>query len=88
MSFGSLVFMNVVFMTIVFMNVRGGSQWFRGGGLCVLGSVYYGRAAGVGVVCRCHGFKTGFKIAGVAVVEQVHSLCVDAFVRDSCGTWS
>jgi hypothetical protein len=30
----------------------------------------------MGVVCRCHGFKTGFKIACGAVVEQVHSLGV------------
>src|ERR1700730_6532405 len=55
-TFGSLVFtsavrMSVVFMCVVFMNFRGGSLWFRRGGLCVLGSVYYGRGAGVGVVC-------------------------------------
>ena len=87
-TFGSLVFASAVFMSVVFMNFRGGSLWFRGGGLCVLGSVYYGRGAGVGIVFRCHGFKTGFKIAGVAIVEQVHSLFVDAIMRASCGTWS
>jgi len=42
----------------------------------VLGSVYYGRAAGVVVMGRCHGFKTGFKIADGAVVEQAHRLYV------------
>jgi len=86
--FMSVAFTSVAFMNVVFMNFRGGSQWFRRGGLCVLGSVDHGRGAGVGVVFRCHGFKTGFKIAGVAVVEQVHSLCVDAIMRASCGTWS
>jgi len=40
-----------------------------------LGSVNYGRAAGVVVMCRCHGFKTGFRISDGAVVEQVHRLC-------------
>jgi len=73
--------------SVAFTNVRGGSEWFRRRGLCVLGSVYYGRAAGVVVVFRCHGFKTGFMIAGGGVVEQVHRLCGRAFVRDSRGTW-
>src|ERR1700722_19222853 len=83
--------MRVVFMQF-FMRLGvvrfGGNHMVRGGGLCVLGSVYYGRAAGVVVVCRCHGFKTGFKIAGGAVVEQIHSLDVDARFGAACGTWS
>ena len=53
----------------------------------MLGSVNYGRGAGVRVVGSCHGFKTGIKVADGAVVEQVHSLCVDALLRDSCWTW-
>src|SRR5208337_4782624 len=73
--------------SVLFRSGRGGSQWFRGRGLCLLGSVYYGRAAGVRVVGRCHGFKTGFKITGGAVVEQVHSLYVDARSCATCGTW-
>src|SRR4029077_19646538 len=81
--FGSRAFMRVALMSVGFPRVRGGSQWFRRGGLCVLGSVYYGRGAGVVVVFRCHGFKTGFKIAGVAVVQQVHSLRVST---RSCAT--
>jgi hypothetical protein len=36
-------------LVFILMNVRGRSQWFRRGGLCVLGSVYYGRGAGVSV---------------------------------------
>jgi hypothetical protein len=73
-------FRSVDYRNVIFRSVRGGSEWFRGRGLCLLGSVYYGRAAGMGVVCRCHGFKTGFKIASGAVVEQVHSLCVSTRV--------
>ena len=42
----------------------------------MLGSVDYGRAAGVGVVGRCHGFNTGFRITSGVVIEHVHSLCV------------
>ncbi len=80
-------FRSEVFRSFASRNVRGGSQWFRGRGLCLLGSVYYGRAAGVGVVGRCHGFNTGFRIADGGVVEQVHSLCVDARLGATCGTW-
>ncbi len=69
---GSVVLRRFDLRSVVFTSVRGGGEWFRRRGLCVLGSVYYGRAAGVVVVCRCHGFKAGFMIAGGAVVEQVH----------------
>src|SRR5450631_1262524 len=86
--FMNVLIMKVVFVNVVFMKVRGGRLGFHGRGLCEFGSVYYGRAAGVGVMGSCHGFRSGFKVAGGAVVEQIHSLGIDASVRDSCGTWN
>src|ERR1039457_7465913 len=74
---------SLTFMNVVFMKVRGGRLGFHWRGLYELGSVYYGRAAGVGVMGSCHGFRSGFKVAGGAVVEQIHSLGIDASVRDS-----
>src|ERR1017187_1732721 len=38
-------------------------------------------------MCRCHGFRAGFKVPGGAIVEQIHNLGVDALVRDIRGTW-
>src|ERR1700690_3562080 len=38
-------------------------------------------------MCRCHGFRAGFKVPGGAIVEQIHNLGVDASVRDIRGTW-
>src|SRR3981189_2785235 len=51
---GSGIFGGVILRSVAFRSVRGGSQWFRRRGLCVLGSVYYGRGAGA-VCLSCAG---------------------------------